>query len=137
MRSLPSGGAVRWARARRDHDQYAEMNKHYAEFFRTDPPVRTTLGVAQVPGDSRLEITCVAYGDLAEKKRIGDPPAGFPYSPGILAGDTLYISGQADRRPDGSHPGTIAEQVRQCMRNVEAILKQYDGLMTEAASLVK
>jgi 2-iminobutanoate/2-iminopropanoate deaminase len=41
-----------------------------------------------------------------------------------LAGDTLYISGQGDRLPDGSHPATIDEQVRQCMRNVEAILKQ-------------
>ena len=50
-----------------DHDQYAEVNKHYAEFFPSDPPLCTTLGVAQVPGDSRLEITCVAYADLAEK----------------------------------------------------------------------
>jgi 2-iminobutanoate/2-iminopropanoate deaminase len=106
-----------------DHDQYAEMNKHYAEFFPNDPPARTTLGVAQVPGDSRLEITCVAYGDLAEKKRIGDPPAGFPYSPGILAGDTLYISGKGDQLAGGAHPATFEEQVRQAMRNVESTLK--------------
>jgi len=107
-----------------DHDQYAEVNKHYAEFFPEDPPARTTLGVAQVPGESRLEITCVAYQDLAEKKRIGDPPKGLPFSPGILAGDTLYISGQGDKRPDGSHPASIDEQVRQAMHNVESILKQ-------------
>jgi len=107
-----------------DHDQYAEMNKHYAEFFPTDPPTRTTLGVSQVPGDSRLEITCVAYSDLSEKKRIGDPPPGFPYSPGMLAGDTLYIAGKTDRLPDGSHPASFPEQVRQAMRNVEATLKQ-------------
>jgi 2-iminobutanoate/2-iminopropanoate deaminase len=107
-----------------DHDQYAEMNKHYAEFFPTDPPARTTLGVSQVPGDSRLEITCVAYGDLSEKKRIGDPPTGFPYSPGILAGDTLYISGKGDKLAGGDHPATFDEQVRQAMRNVESTLKQ-------------
>ncbi len=106
-----------------DHDQYAEVNKHYAEVFPDDPPVRTTLGVAQVPGDSRLEITCVAYEDLTEKKRIGDPPPGLPFSPGILAGDTLYISGQGDKLADGSHPATFDEQVRQAMRNVESILK--------------
>ena len=53
-----------------DHDKYAEMNKYYAKFFPEDPPARTTLGVAQVPGPSRLEITCIAYTDLAEKKRI-------------------------------------------------------------------
>ncbi len=107
-----------------DHDQYAEMNKNYAEFFPNDPPARTTLGVTQVPGDSRLEITCVAYGDLLAKKRIGDPPTGFPYSPGILAGDTLYISGKGDQLTGGGHPATFDEQVRQAMRNVESTLKQ-------------
>ena len=50
-----------------DHDQYAVVDNHSAEFFPGDPPSRTTLCVAQVPGDSRLEITCVAYGDLSEK----------------------------------------------------------------------
>ncbi len=107
-----------------DHDQYAEFNKHYAEFFKTDPPARTTLGVAQVPGESRVEITCIAYADLAEKKRIGDPPAGLPFSPGIRAGDTLYVSGKGDHLPDGSHPKTFEDQVRQAMKNVETTLKQ-------------
>ncbi len=107
-----------------DSDQYAEMNKVYAKFFPEDPPARTTLGVAQVPGPSRLEITCIAYTDLAEKKRIGDPPPGFPYSPGILAGDTLYVSGKGDQIPGGVHPATFEEQVRQSMKNVETTLKQ-------------
>ena len=77
-----------------------------------------------MPGDSRLEITCVAYGDLAGKKRIGDPPPNLPFSPGILAGDTLYISGKGDQLAGGGHPATFEEQVRQAMRNVEATLKQ-------------
>jgi 2-iminobutanoate/2-iminopropanoate deaminase len=106
-----------------DHDQYAEVNKHYAEFFPTNPPSRTTLGVAQVPGDSRLEITCVAYGDLSEKKPVGEPPPGLPFCPGIMAGDTLYISGKGDQLPGGGHPATFEEQVRQAMRNVESTLK--------------
>src|SRR5881394_1613089 len=37
-----------------DPDKYDEMNKYYGEFFTKNPPARTTLGVAQVPGDSRL-----------------------------------------------------------------------------------
>jgi 2-iminobutanoate/2-iminopropanoate deaminase len=107
-----------------DHDQYSEFNKHYAEFFPNDPPARTTLGVSQVPGESRLEITCIAYSDLAERKRIGDPPAGFPFSPGILAGDTLYVSGKGDQLPGGGHPATYEEQVRQAMKNVKTTLEQ-------------
>src|SRR5262249_37902530 len=107
-----------------DHDQYAEFNKYYAEFFPENPPARTTLGVSQVPGESRLEITCIAYSDLAERKRIGDPPAGFPFSPGILAGDTLYVSGKGDQLPGGGHPATYEEQVRQAMKNVKTTLEQ-------------
>lgn len=107
-----------------DHDKYDELNKYYGEHFPKNPPARTTLGVAQVPGDSRLEITCIAYADLAERKMIGQPPAGRPYSPAILAGDTLYISGKGDQIADGSHPATFEVQVRQCMKNVEDTLKE-------------
>ncbi len=107
-----------------DREKYPELNATYAKFFPEDPPARTTLGVAQVPGESRLEITCIAYTDLAGKKRIGDPPARFPFSPGILAGDTLYVSGKGDQLPGGGHPATFEEQVRQAMKNVEATLKQ-------------
>jgi 2-iminobutanoate/2-iminopropanoate deaminase len=107
-----------------DRDKYAELNKYYAEFFPADPPARTTLGVAQVPGPSRVEITCIAYSDLAERKIVGTSPAGLPYSPGVLAGDMLYISGKGDQLPGGGHPATFEEQVRQAMRNVEATLKQ-------------
>lgn len=107
-----------------DHDQYAEFNKEYAKFFPSNPPARTTLGVAQVPGDSRLEITCIAYADPAGRKSVGKPPAGFPFTPGILAGDTLYLSGKGDQLPGGGHPATFEEQVRQAMRNVESTLKE-------------
>jgi len=107
-----------------DREKYPQLNATYARFFPEDPPARTTLGVAQVPGESRLEITCIAYTDLAERKRVGDPPAGFPFSPGILAGDTLYISGKGDQLPGGGHPETFEDQVRQAMKNVESTLKQ-------------
>jgi reactive intermediate/imine deaminase len=60
---------------------------------------------------------------LTEIRQIGTPPAGRPYSPGILAGNTLYISGRGDQLPDGGHPATFEEQVRQMMRNVGSVLK--------------
>jgi 2-iminobutanoate/2-iminopropanoate deaminase len=107
-----------------DPDKYAEMNKYYGEFFQDSPPARTTLGVAQVPGESRVEITCIAYSDFAERKTVGTPRAGFPYSPGVLAGDTLYLSGKGDQLAAGGHPSTFEEQVRQAMKNVETTLKE-------------
>jgi 2-iminobutanoate/2-iminopropanoate deaminase len=107
-----------------DHSQFAEYNKQYAAFFDKDPPARTTLGVSKVPGESHLEITCIAYGDLAGRNRIGEVSSGLPFSPGILAGDTLYISGKGDQLPDGQHPPTFEAQVRQALRNVETTLTQ-------------
>jgi reactive intermediate/imine deaminase len=62
----------------------------------------------------------------AERKVItpvnGIAPVG-PYSPGILAGDYLYISGQGALRPSGGIPDTTAEQTRQTLANVRAIVE--------------
>jgi reactive intermediate/imine deaminase len=45
------------------------------------------------------------------------------YSPGVDAGDYVYISGQGARRPDGSLPPTFAAQARQALDNVKAIVE--------------
>ena len=44
-----------------DMDNYAEMNAIYAEYFQTDPPVRTTVEVARLPFDIMLEVDVIAY----------------------------------------------------------------------------
>src|SRR5204862_6633983 len=50
--------------------------------------------------------------------------AGKPYSPGVLAGKTLYISGQVDKDPQtGAQPKGIAEQTRMAMGNVGHVLR--------------
>lgn len=49
------------------------------------------------------------------------------YSPGVDAGDYLYVSGQGPRRADGTLPSSIREQVRQALDNVKAIV-EGDGL---------
>jgi 2-iminobutanoate/2-iminopropanoate deaminase len=48
-----------------------------------------------------------------------------PYSPGVRAGGFLYVSGQAGVDPASGEPAgsTIADQARQAMRNVEAVLR--------------
>lgn len=53
------------------------------------------------------------------------PPAIGPYSPGVRAGDFLYVSGQTGIDPATGRPAgaTIAEQAPQAMRNVEAVLR--------------
>jgi len=45
------------------------------------------------------------------------------YSPGVDAGDYVYISAQGPRGPDGSLPATFAAQVRQSLDNVKAVVE--------------
>ncbi len=52
----------------------------------------------------------------------GVPPVG-PYSPGVLAGDYLYVSGQGAKKPDGQMPATFAEQTRQTLENVKNVVE--------------
>lgn len=50
--------------------------------------------------------------------------AGKPYSPGVLVGETLYISGQVDKHPQtGKQPQGIAEQTRMAMTNMGHVLR--------------
>lgn len=53
------------------------------------------------------------------------PNSGLPYSPGILAGNTLYISGQLGRDPATAKlvPGGIEAEVRQVFANTKKVLQ--------------
>ena len=71
--------------------------------------------------------------NLTAERRVifpaGVKPVG-PYSPGILAGDFLYVSGQGARTPDGHMPGSFEEQARQCLENIKSIV-ELAGLTME------
>ena len=49
------------------------------------------------------------------------PAPADPHTPGILAGDYLYVSGQGARTPEGTVPSTFDGQMRQTLENVKAI----------------
>ena len=51
------------------------------------------------------------------------PPLAGPYSPGIMAGDYLYVAGQGAHAPDGTLPDTFEAQVRQTLENVKAVVE--------------
>ena len=54
--------------------------------------------------------------------KSGPPPVG-PYSPGILVGDYLYVSGQGAEGADGKMPATFEGQVKQVLENVKAVVE--------------
>jgi reactive intermediate/imine deaminase len=51
------------------------------------------------------------------------PSANRFYSPGVDAGDYVYISGQGPRKPDGSLPATFDAQMRQSLDNIKSIVE--------------
>ncbi|HEX2570348.1 MAG TPA: Rid family detoxifying hydrolase [Polyangia bacterium] len=53
------------------------------------------------------------------------PETGLPYSPGILVGDTLYLSGQIGRDPATAKlvPGGIEAETRQTLANLREVLR--------------
>ena len=64
-------------------------------------------------------------GTTADTRVITPPGVTVigPYSPGIMAGDFLYVSGQGGRDAEGRLPGTIEGQVRQTLQNVKAVVE--------------
>ncbi len=54
------------------------------------------------------------------------PYFGFPYSPGILVGDTLYIAGHLGRDPESTElvEGGLEAETRQAMANIREVLTE-------------
>lgn len=71
--------------------------------------------------------TCSAQAPFTVERKYIYPsafPAGRPYTPGVLAGKTLYVSGQLDKDPkNGEQPKGVAEQTRMAMNNVGHVLR--------------
>ncbi|HEX4164159.1 MAG TPA: RidA family protein [Bryobacteraceae bacterium] len=67
-------------------------------------------------------LSCGAAEVNAIRPKNGIAPIG-PYSPGVFAGNYLYVSGQGANRPDGEMAGSFEEQARQTMQNVKAVVE--------------
>lgn len=60
------------------------------------------------------------------------PPAG-PYSQGIRAGDLLFLAGQGPLDRDGNVVrGSVAEQTRQALANLDAVARSAGGSLAGA-----
>jgi 2-iminobutanoate/2-iminopropanoate deaminase len=62
---------------------------------------------------------------LAADKKIILPEGAKPggnYSPGILVGDTLYVSGQGGEDANGKIPPDFETEVKQALDNIGAVL---------------
>jgi reactive intermediate/imine deaminase len=110
-----------------DIANFARMNQVYGTFFKGPPPARTTVAVSALPGGAQIETAFIASS--APRRHITPsghrPIQNAPYSPGVMAGDTLYLSGAGSIDPaTGKLPeGPIEVHVARTMENIEAVLK--------------
>lgn len=103
-----------------DMNNFAAMNRIYAEYFPDRPPARATLGVAKLPG-TPVEINAVAVRDASEIKPVS--VAGYtpdePISPGILTRDRLFISAMRGADPQSAPK----EQVESALDRMTAVVQ--------------
>jgi len=109
-----------------DLGMYAAMNDVYRTLFDNDYPTRTTLGVSGLPGGSKVQVALVAVkGPKEVIYPAGATKSNLPFSPGILAGDTLYLSGSVGLDPETGKlvDGDIAVHVEQTLTNIGGVLE--------------
>ncbi len=64
------------------------------------------------------------------------PPAIGPYSQAVRHGDLLFVSGQLPMGADGELvTGSLSEQTRRCLQNLEAIAGAAGGGLADAVKL--
>ncbi len=63
----------------------------------------------------------------------GSEPAvqALHISPGLAAGDLVFVTGMTGSNPDGTMPDALEDQFRQAFRKIEAVLRE-DGLGMDA-----
>lgn len=102
--------------------QYDAMGKIYASYFEFgNTPGRGTIQVMGLPKGNHIVFSCIAGADLSKRKAVRpkNMPPSPTASPGVLYGDTLYLSAK-----DGFIPGQgivtpdFDLQLRQSMRNL-------------------
>src|SRR5690349_13485102 len=69
--------------------------------------------------------------------QTGAPVQGAPYSPGIISGDFVFVSGQVPMNPETKSivRDDFEGAVRQCIANVERILKAAGSNLTQCVKV--
>jgi len=106
------------------------MNKIYATYFEFgNTPGRGTIQVVDLPNQAHIGFSCIAGADLSKRMSIrprNEKPSPTA-SPGILYGDTLYLSAKDAYVPAlGLFSPELGIQVRMSMRSLLDGLQKAD-----------
>ena len=107
---------------------FAAMNDAYRQAWTATPPTRTTVVTELAGTDALVQMTAVAVPAGGERRAVH--PASWaaspnPYSYGIRAGDTLFLSGLIPRngRDNSVVTGDVAVQTRAVLDNAREIVE--------------
>jgi enamine deaminase RidA (YjgF/YER057c/UK114 family) len=109
------------------YDVMGAVYKNYFEFGNT--PGRGTIQVVGLHKGQHVVFSCIAGEDLSKRKAVRprNMPPSPTASPGILYGDTLYLSAKSGFIPDqGIVTPQFDLQLRQSMRNLLDGLQEID-----------
>ena len=109
------------------YDVMGAVYKRYFEFGNT--PGRGTIQVVALPHAEHVAFSCIAGADLSKRKAVRprNMPPSPTASPGILYGDTLYLSAKSGFIPgQGIVTPLFDLQLRQSMRNLLDGLEEVD-----------
>ena len=77
-----------------------------------------------------------AFGAVKKAVHPKEFPKGRPFSPGIMAGDTLYVSGMVGNNLEtGKAPEEFEAEVKQCLDNIGIVLKEAGMSFDDAVSV--
>jgi 2-iminobutanoate/2-iminopropanoate deaminase len=118
---------------------FGAMNEAYRGYWPADPPTRTTIGANLVNPEGLVEISMVAVPNGAGRRVIrpqGWAAGNLPFSYGILAGDTLFLSGLVSKngKDNAVVAGDIQVQTRTALDNAGEILKAAGMTHADAVS---
>ena len=111
--------------------------------MRNQDRIGRRVAVIALAGALFATLACGGEGPAAQEVATGATPAsqvrrvirpekspdiGLPYSPGILAGETLYIAGHLGRDPVSGQlvQGGIEAEARQSLANIREVLRAAD-----------
>jgi reactive intermediate/imine deaminase len=117
------------------YDVMGKVYKTYFEFGNT--PGRGTIQVADLPNDHHVVFSCIAGADLSKRKAVRpkNMPPSPTASPGVLYGDTFYLSAKDGFIPDqGIVTPDFELQLRQSMRNLLDGLQEADMTFADVVS---
>jgi len=99
-----------------DSRDFQKMNEVYRKHFPADPPTRATVQGRLGRPELLVEIQAVAV--RSNNRSVVGSQGSAPFSPGIIAGERLFLSGMVGRGPSGYAPGDVAAQTRQTLQNL-------------------